>query len=60
MRLRYGATGGARIVLGAGRDGHRHPGQEERADQALGVSTAARGAGALAAVLGLRFEEYRR
>jgi succinoglycan biosynthesis protein ExoM len=59
VRLRYGATGSARLVLGAGQTVAGTLGRDQRL-QARGVGKAARGAGALAAVLGFRFEEYRR
>lgn len=59
VRLRYGATGAARVVLGSVQAAAGTIGRSRRL-QARGVGRAARGAGALAAVLGLRFEEYRR
>lgn len=58
-RLRYGATGSARLILGSAQALAGFVSRGRR-NQAKGVGRAARGAGCLTAVLGLRFEEYRR
>lgn len=59
VRMRYAATGSGRVVLGTGQAVLGTLGRNRRL-QARGVAKVARGSGALAAVLGFRFQEYRR
>ena len=59
VRARYLGTGSARVVLGA-LQAAAGTVLFQRRIQARGVSKFVRGLGAVAAVIGLRFEEYRR